>query len=210
MTIWFTSDLHFNHRNICKYSNRPFSSVKEMNEVLIQNWNRMVRPEDSIWHLGDFAFGPISFTKKILECLNGEINLIYGNHDQEIIKHLDVICNDIKTAQYYKEFTYNKQKFILFHYGMRVWNSSHHGSIMLHGHSHGSLPPHGKSVDVGVDAPFIIPPINEFPLGTIGQENYTTNSIKQKEDYRPVSIDEVIEYMKNKKIEYVDHHNGDR
>lgn len=70
---------------------------------------------------------------------------------------------------------------------MRVWRDSHHGSIQLHGHSHGSLLPFGKSVDVGIDAPFIIPRIKQ-------------------EDYRPVSIDEIIEYMKNRKTEYVDHH----
>lgn len=105
MITWFISDLHFGHRNICRYSNRPFSSIEEMNEVLIQNWNRCVKPSDEIWHLGDFAFGSINFTKKILESLNGRINLIYGNHDGEIIKHLDKICTIINSAQYYKEIT---------------------------------------------------------------------------------------------------------
>jgi calcineurin-like phosphoesterase family protein len=205
LTTWFISDTHFGHRNILKYSNRPFSSIKEMNEVMIQNWNRCVKAEDEIWHLGDFAFGSISFTKQILQSLNGKINLVYGNHDQEIIKHLDQICMEIKTAQYYKEISWYKQKIVLFHYGQRVWRDSHHGAIMLHGHSHGSLPPYGKSVDIGVDAPFILnrwpdsEPMTPLPL----------DLIRRQEDYRPIHIDEVIEYMKNRNIEYVDHHQGE-
>jgi calcineurin-like phosphoesterase family protein len=55
MTIWFTSDTHFGHSNIIQYSNRPFASVQSMDEVLINNWNQLVRPQDIIYHLGDFT-----------------------------------------------------------------------------------------------------------------------------------------------------------
>jgi len=55
--IWFTSDTHFNHRNIIGYAQRPFESVEEMNEVMIERWNASVRGEDTIYHLGDFSFG---------------------------------------------------------------------------------------------------------------------------------------------------------
>ena len=56
-SIWFTSDTHFSHCNIIKYCNRPFKDVDEMNKILIQNWNNVVRPDDIVWHLGDFALG---------------------------------------------------------------------------------------------------------------------------------------------------------
>jgi calcineurin-like phosphoesterase family protein len=55
MTIFFTSDTHFNHKNIIKLCNRPFTSIEEMNEKIIENWNNIVKPEDIVWHLGDFA-----------------------------------------------------------------------------------------------------------------------------------------------------------
>ena len=56
MDIWFTSDSHFGHRNIITYSSRPFSSVEEMDETLIQNWNSVVKPNDLIFNLGDVFF----------------------------------------------------------------------------------------------------------------------------------------------------------
>ena len=53
--LYFTSDHHFWHTNIIQYCNRPFVSIEEMNEVLIQNWNDLVLPEDEVYYLGDFS-----------------------------------------------------------------------------------------------------------------------------------------------------------
>jgi calcineurin-like phosphoesterase family protein len=78
--IWFTSDPHFFHANVIKYCDRPYASVEEMNEALIANWNSVVKPEDTIYCLGDFslAYRPVElFTRR----LNGIKVLIPGNHD---------------------------------------------------------------------------------------------------------------------------------
>ena len=56
MTIWFTSDTHFDHKNIIKYCNRPFKDIDEMNAELERRWNAVVAPGDRVFHLGDFAF----------------------------------------------------------------------------------------------------------------------------------------------------------
>jgi calcineurin-like phosphoesterase family protein len=58
--IFFTSDTHFNHEVIIRYSQRPFADLSEMTEILVRNWNDRVGPGDIIYHLGDFAitFGP--------------------------------------------------------------------------------------------------------------------------------------------------------
>lgn len=186
--IHFCSDLHFGHNNIIKYSNRPFSSVGDMNEGLIRNWNAVVKPDDTVWYLGDLSFSKYNETKNILRRLNGRKHLIMGNHDGDIERNWDDLLDNnlVDSIQHYKELKAGGQLFILFHFGQRVWNKSHHGSIHLYGHSHGSLPPHGKSVDVGVDCKEIT------------------------SEYRPVSLDEVVAYMSNRKGEVVDHHDGMR
>ena len=55
--VFFTSDTHFNHTNIIRFCNRPFKDVSHMNETIISNWNRVVGPEDIVFHLGDFCLG---------------------------------------------------------------------------------------------------------------------------------------------------------
>src|SRR5579863_1697262 len=78
---WFISDTHFGHKNILEYEKdaRPFSTIKEMNEVIIERWNHTVNRNDIVFHLGDFAFGRHNIS--IAERLNGKKKLIMGNHD---------------------------------------------------------------------------------------------------------------------------------
>ena len=81
MAIYFTADCHFNHANIIKYTNRPFRDVIEMNNELIRRWNEVVKPNDIVYHVGDFAFKHKRDTRKITKQLNGTIIHIRGNHD---------------------------------------------------------------------------------------------------------------------------------
>lgn len=81
MTDFFTADTHFGHENVISYCNRPFEDVLEMNDILIQNWNAVVQPGDTVFHLGDFALGPKHFWRSYREALNGRIIYILGNHD---------------------------------------------------------------------------------------------------------------------------------
>lgn len=79
MSIFFIADTHFTEENIIKYENRPFPSVQDMNERLIENWNTRVSEEDIVYVLGDFgAFGQ---EKEILSRLKGIKYLVKGNHD---------------------------------------------------------------------------------------------------------------------------------
>ena len=79
--IYFIADTHFNHENIIKYCNRPFSNAKEMNENIIKKWNSVVTDEDTVYHLGDVGFGTNEELKKLIERLKGAKVLIMGNHD---------------------------------------------------------------------------------------------------------------------------------
>jgi calcineurin-like phosphoesterase family protein len=79
---FFTSDTHFGHANIIKFCDRPFRDVDHMDEQLIGNWNSIVQPEDTVWHLGDVALGPRERWASRLGRLNGHIFLVPGNHDR--------------------------------------------------------------------------------------------------------------------------------
>jgi len=84
---WFTSDTHFGHFNIIEYAKRPYKTVQFMDEVLINNWNEKVQPQDTVYFLGDFCFkrcaeapegSPFEYYRSKL---NGSIVFIQGNHD---------------------------------------------------------------------------------------------------------------------------------
>ena len=79
MRYWFTSDSHFHHEKIIEFSERPFKDLQEMEDEIIKRWNNKVKPEDTVFHIGDFGFG----TKKeeMLKKLNGHVVIIKGNHD---------------------------------------------------------------------------------------------------------------------------------
>jgi len=174
--IHFTSDTHFGHANIIRYCNRPFSSVREMNECIIDKWNTKVSKDDSVYHIGDFGFGDPQSLKSILRQLNGKIYLIRGNHDKfQIVRDLG-----FQQVWPIREIKFNDQTIILCHYAMRVWNKSHRGAWQLYGHSHGTLPEDQNSLsfDVGVDA----------------------------NNFEPLSFDEVKIRMESKNFKSIDHH----
>ena len=152
MTIFFTADLHFNHTNIIKHCNRPFSCVKEMNETLIKNYNSVVKPCDTTYILGDFAMkGDYENLVFLMNRLNGKKEFITGNHDRE--KYFLQMVNEgiIKSSNQVVGASINGQYIWMSHYAHRIWDRSHRGSWMVYGHSHGTLPPTGLSWDVGVD-----------------------------------------------------------
>lgn len=79
---FFTSDLHFGHRNIIDFCDRPYHSADEMDFALVDNWNAIVRSEDEVWVLGDLAMGKIEQSLEMASFLHGEKHLVPGNHDR--------------------------------------------------------------------------------------------------------------------------------
>lgn len=79
--IWFISDTHFGHENIIKYCNRPFNNAAEMDEFMIQEWNKLVKTGDHVYHLGDVMMGDKEKLGSMLRRLNGKLRLCAGNHD---------------------------------------------------------------------------------------------------------------------------------
>lgn len=153
MSTFVTSDHHFYHKNILKYQagTRPFNSVEEMNEGLIERHNEVVKPDDQVYMMGDFGFASPKRLSPILERMNGVLHFIYGNHDGSMQNKF--IQRHFRWMKPYHEMNYKDNRFILFHYPIFSWNNMHHGSYQLYGHTHGQIPHlyHGRSMDVGVD-----------------------------------------------------------
>lgn len=145
---WVTSDLHFFHKGVLGFcpDTRPWNTVEDMTEGLIENWNNVVGEDDEVLHLGDFSFKAKEVTQSILGRLNGNITFIYGNHDRVLRDQIKVNGKD------YLEFRYNGTKVCAMHFHISNWNQQGRGSVMLFGHSHGNYHPEGRTMDCGWDA----------------------------------------------------------
>ena len=171
--LFFTSDTHYNHSNICSAttswakgegSTRKFDSLEKMNDTLVNNINEVVGENDILFHLGDWSFGGFEkiaeFRDRII-CKN--IHLLLGNHDHHIEKNKEDIRRLFSSVNQYLELQvkYNvntpiqgEVNFVLMHYPIASWNNMNRGWIHLHGHVH--LPSdkriaQGRAMDVGVD-----------------------------------------------------------
>jgi calcineurin-like phosphoesterase family protein len=153
MTTFLISDTHFFHAGIIHMCERPFidgdgqADVRAMAEMLKANWNAVVRKDDFVVHLGDFAHrAPAGALSKLFASLSGKKILIKGNHDGPETLALpwhsvhDVLHTSIDSTAV-----------TLCHYSWRVWPRQRRGSLMLYGHSHGRLPGNQQSMDIGVD-----------------------------------------------------------
>lgn len=147
MAAFFTADTHFGHQNILRYCSRPFRDLNHMHEALIANWNAVVQPSDTVYHLGDFGFGPA--VRLARPRLNGIIHLVLGNHDKVTLEDASLF----KSISPLKLIDIDHQKIVLCHYAMRTWQFQSKGAWQLYGHSHGNLAddPNLLSLDIGVD-----------------------------------------------------------
>lgn len=150
--IYFTADTHFGHKNMIRYSARPFPDVHTMNVVMTEEWNNIVKEDDIIYHLGDFSMCGVKATRNILEQLNGKKYLCVGSHDKSTLKCKEYF-EDVKESMFISIYG---QGIFLAHHCHKVWPKSHYGSWHLFGHSHGGLDGYavreGKLLDVGVDS----------------------------------------------------------
>ncbi len=164
MTTWFTSDQHFGHTRIIEYVKRPFDSVDQMDDIMIERWNERVKSEDIVYHLGDFTLSNLKGFEYYMEKLNGNIFIVPGGHDSRWLAQFRKNGKEIKYTVISDLITVNVRglELVLCHYPLLTWEKSHYGSIHLHGHTHGNIGCIGRSqegqgakpgyrVDVGVD-----------------------------------------------------------
>lgn len=172
--VWFTADTHFGHANIIKYCDRPFADVDEMDAALITNWNKWVKPTDTVWHLGDFTMGGVADAHKYFAQLNGNINILSNpwHHDKrwindypgmytkngEVDLHPSMVVLEVPSLAR----SNHNLSIHLCHYPIAEWDRKFHGGWHLHGHSHARYVGEGFIHDVGVDAN------NFFPINLGG------------------------------------------
>lgn len=202
--LWFTSDTHYNHANICSATTkwidpvtcREFKSLEHMNATLAGNINELVGQDDILFHLGDWSFGgfeQIEVFRKQIVCNN--VHIITGNHDHHIERNKNNCQSLFSSVNKYVELNVKwnvgtptlgarEANFVLMHFPIASWNNMALGAIHLHGHVHFEPSKRlgkGKMMDVGCDG----------------------------NDLKPVSLREVLNIMKGQPINSLfdfDHH----
>lgn len=170
--VWLWSDLHFGHKNIIRFSNRPYGTVEEMNEHLILNHNDYVKENDICIWVGDVAFGGDEFANRMLNQCNGYKILIIGNHDfnkQKLRKmHFNEthLCGIIEAPEV---------DLILTHYPMFNLPLPY---VNIHGHIHAG----GTS---------------NVPIGSLQHINVNCEFI----GYKPIHLNEIIRAATNLKTQ---------
>ncbi len=153
--IYYTADPHLGHENIISLCSRPFSSVDEMDKMLIKSWRAVVKPNDDIYVLGDLIFrskDPEAYLKQ----LTGKIHLIRGNHDtflkNKALERYFVSIDDMLTI------ADEGRRVFMCHYPLAEWPGYYRNAIHLFGHIHNNRSETSKimetvpnSYNVGVD-----------------------------------------------------------
>lgn len=168
-TIWFTSDIHFCHKNVIDYCSRPFKSVDEMNKALVRRWNAMVKSQDTVYCLGDFSMNA-NRMRDFAPLLNGQKFLIPGNHDEvfwggkKLQKYLDAGWTVLPKHNRrfvgpfvvqmahmpYGDEEAKKYDTRYFEYRPQKGNED----MLLHGHQHCKYLKNNDRIDVGIDTNF--------------------------------------------------------
>jgi calcineurin-like phosphoesterase family protein len=206
--VFFTSDTHYNHTNICRgvskwdgaRGTRDYESLNQMNIDLQDNINMLVMEDDILIHLGDWSFGGfdrIAEFRNKLNCKN--IHLFLGNHDHHILNNKDNVQDLFASVNEQRMVTIviqpttkgeaaKKYRFVMSHYPLASWQDMGQGVMHVHGHIH---TPHqfkvgpGRMMDVGIDG---------------------------SPDFQPYTIDQVLKLIADRPIQSLlkhehDHHN---
>jgi calcineurin-like phosphoesterase family protein len=193
----FSADHHLYHKNVIRYSNRPFANVMEMNETIRDLHNHLCDKDTNALFLGDFLMGSrnwkatdLAVALAFCKTFKGHIFYAEGNHETNT-RSLDLPW--VRVPQLL-EFTVSDKtdetQVVALHYGMRTWPKAHYGAFHLYGHSHGGLKndlgellqqtPQGRCMDVGVDS----------------------------NGFAPVTWAQVKTFMASRTFHEVDHHSG--
>lgn len=153
MAAYFTADTHFGDPWIVG-QRTAFRNVADHDAALVDRWNATVGPDDTVWHLGDFAAGASrEHCAAVFAALNGVKRLIRGNHDTNRVLELPWAAAPVESARITVQDADGREwRLFLAHYAHRAWPGLWRGTRHLYGHTHATLPDTTRSCDVGVDA----------------------------------------------------------
>jgi calcineurin-like phosphoesterase family protein len=185
MTTFYTADQHLGHTNILTYCNRPWSSADEMNEGLLERWNAVVKPEDTVWVLGDWCMGKFAETIELTVLFNGTKHLVTGNHDRcwagnaktkaasRGIENATQRYLDAGFASVHQHVVFLEDGTLLCHFPYQDvdrhenkfadYQPYDRGAWLYHGHVHDTWKTRGRMVNVGCDV-WNFAPVDEGTL----------------------------------------------
>ena len=177
--IYVTSDTHFGHDKIFLYNPRGFNNIWEHDKTIIENWNKIIKPEDEVFHLGDVMLGNNDYGLSCLSQLNGNIHIILGNHCTDTRIELYKKLWNVVSVDYAYRLRYKGLNFFLTHYPTLTSNYDYDKPlktkvINLCGHSHTS------------------DPFSDWDKGLIFHTELDTN------DCKPWLLDDIIIKIKEK------------
>lgn len=192
---FYISDLHFGHYNVLKYDNRPFLSTDKMDEKIIENWNTVVREDDTVYILGDISWKNVKETVEIFKQLKGHKILIKGNHDGRYIKEQEM--RSLFDGIYdYKEITDIADGMpvllVLSHYPILFFRDQYRSAVHLYGHVH-------NSQDWGM--------VENFKKSILEARNdasccrmYNVGCMMKYIDYAPKTLSQILDANESKNV----------
>lgn len=186
MAIYVCSDLHLGHDKEFLWKTRGFNSVEEHDAAIIQRHNELVKPDDTVYCLGDLFFGDKEQGIEKLQKLNGQFYVVIGNHDTNarVAEYLRLMGSDennhfkILNVQYAYEFKYKKYHLFFTHYPTITGNpGSPFYTWNIHGHTHSN-----SSIDESRLLCYDVSP--------------------EAHDCRPILLDDILEELRERKTKY--------
>lgn len=179
--IFYISDLHLGHKNAIRFDNRPWPTIEAMDEGIIENWNKKVSNEDTVYILGDISwYRDAKKTATLLKRLNGKKILLKGNHDNLRSSEVAACFAEIYDYHEIKDGDYN---IVLCHYPILFYKNNRHGWIHLYGHLH-----------IGMDENLCNNMIQQLKDAGINVRMYNVGLMLH--NFEPVTLEEIFE--KNK------------
>ena len=169
---YYIGDPHLGHEAIIRLCSRPFASADEMDETIIENWNRRVTNGDTVFILGDLMFRNKKEPSEYLSRLKGHKILVLGNHDATWIWR-EGATRFLTSYVSMMELIDRNRKVVLCHYPMLTWPNIRSGSYMVFGHLHGNR--------------------EQDPCVRYGLTEKMLNACVEVNGYQPVTLDEMIE-----------------
>jgi calcineurin-like phosphoesterase family protein len=197
---WFISDIHVDHTNVLHLSNRPFKNIQEMEQTIVANINKVVRPNDVLILVGDVSLGKKeSWVRFLASLVCKNVILIIGNHDRwaSIPKDMLLFAAEQMTLRMHGRL------FVVSHYPYRCsawrafWKRLHpsvlrpkrprdNGLWLLHGHDHRAtrlVPYHPRMLSVGCDANEYKPISGEEIVRIVQMQENSKKEIKERENW---------------------------